>query len=32
MQLNREAMLLRILIGESDHWHPKPLCNSLSNH
>jgi PII-like signaling protein len=29
MQLNGEAMLLRIYIGESDHWHHKPLYEEL---
>jgi PII-like signaling protein len=29
MQLNGEAMLLRIYIGESDHWHRKPLYQVL---
>jgi PII-like signaling protein len=29
MQLNGEAMLLRIYIGESDHWHHKPLYQEL---
>jgi uncharacterized protein len=29
MHLNGEAMLLRIYIGESDHWHHKPLYEEL---
>ena len=29
MQLNGEAMLVRIYIGESDHWHHKPLYQEL---
>lgn len=29
MELNGEAMLLRIYIGESDHWHHKPLYQEL---
>jgi len=29
MHLNGEAMLLRIYIGESDHWHQKPLYQEL---
>src|ERR671910_3901285 len=29
MQLNGEAMLLRIYIGESDHWHHKPLYQEV---
>jgi PII-like signaling protein len=29
MQLNGEAMLLRIYIGESDQWHRKPLYQEL---
>ena len=29
MEFNGEAMLLRIYIGESDHWHHKPLYQEL---
>jgi PII-like signaling protein len=29
MQLHGEAMLVRIYIGESDHWHHKPLYQEL---
>jgi hypothetical protein len=29
MELNGEAMLLRIYIGESDQWHHKPLYQEL---
>ncbi len=29
MQLNGEAMLVRIYIGESDHWRHKPLYQEL---
>jgi PII-like signaling protein len=29
MELNGEAMLLRIYIGESDQWHRKPLYQEL---
>ena len=29
MELNGEGRLLRIYIGESDHWHHKPLYQEL---
>src|SRR5277367_3461222 len=29
MHLPHEAMLLRIFIGESDHWHHQPLYEAL---
>jgi PII-like signaling protein len=29
MQIPHDAVLLRIFIGESDHWHHRPLCETL---